>query len=341
MDEPRFGLEALEALATRALGAAGTRAEAAASVARALVLAEADGLASHGLSRLSAYAAQVRSGKVRGDAMPRAERVGTGAVRIDAGCGFAFPAIDLALEELAPLARGSVVAAAAIADSHHFGVAGHHVERLARTGLIGLVVGNSPAAMAVWGGRRGLLGTNPIAFACPRQGDDPLVIDLSLSLVARGKVMVAAQRGEAVPEGWGQDAQGRPTTDPKALLAGGTMLPMGDAKGAALALMVEILAAALTGSHLAFEATSFFDADGPPPRVGQFLLAIDPGPLSALSFAARLETLLGAIAAEPGARLPGARRFAARARARAEGIPLPAELRAEIERLADDGAAGR
>src|SRR5690606_21339602 len=176
-------------------------------------------------------------------------------------------------------------------------------------GLVALAFGSSPAASAPWGGRKALFGTNPIAFACPRRGadgapGDALVIDFSLSKVARGKIMVASQRGEAIPEGWAIDAEGRATTDPKAAL-GGAMLPMGDAKGAALALVVEILATCFTGANFGFEASSFFSADGPPPRVGQLFLVIAPDAFGASGFVERVEALCAAITAQPGARLPG------------------------------------
>ncbi len=326
-------LDEAQALAQAALERAGTATAAAQSVARALARAEADGLASHGLARVPAYAAQVASGKVAGQALPELIVLGAAGARVDAHYGFAFPALDLAIDAAAELAGGSCASAVAVTRSHHFGVAGHHVERLAERGLIGLIVGNSPGGIAPWGGRRALFGTNPIAFACPRRDAAPLVIDVSLSKVARGKVMVAAQRGEAIPDDWALDADGRPTTDAKAALAG-TMLPLGDAKGAALALMVEILAAALTGANFAAEASSFFDDQGPPPGVGQCLIAIDPGPFSGGGFGERLEVLLGAIEDEPGARLPGTRRLALRDKAMAEGISVPEPLLERIRQLA-------
>jgi (2R)-3-sulfolactate dehydrogenase (NADP+) len=322
-----------EGLARRTLERAGTAAGAAASVASAVVRAEADGLASHGLARIPAYCAQVRSGKVHGGAVPRLVPLGPSAARVDAGHGFAFPALDLAIEAAAERAEKAGAGAVAITRSHHFGVAGHHVERVAERGLVGLIMGNSPGGIAPWGGRRALLGTNPIAFACPRRAASPLVIDVSLAKVARGKVMLAAQQGAAIPDGWALDGEGRPTTDAKAALAG-TMLPAGEAKGAALALMVEILAAALTGANFAAEASSFFDDQGPPPGVGQFLLALDPAPFSEGSFLDRLEVLLAMLEAEPGARLPGARRLALRQQAETEGIAVPLPLLARIRALA-------
>lgn len=318
------------ALVERALRANGVSGPNARSVARALVAAEVDGQGGHGFSRVAAYAAQARSGKIDGQATPVAERAGTAFLRIDAGHGFAFPAIDLAIDELAALAPTTGIAAAAIARSHHCGQLGHHVERLAGRGLVALMVANTPRAMAPWGGDRALFGTNPIAFAAPRDGAPPLVIDLSLSKIARGKIMAAAKRGEAIPEGWALDSDGNPTTDPHAALAG-TMLPMGGAKGAALALIVEILAATVTGAHYSFEATSFFDAEGAPPGVGQFLLALDPSRTGAAQFAPRLERLAAEIGRQSGARLPGAGRHAARVAAEDRGVTVPDHLLAEIE----------
>jgi len=309
-----------------------TSPENAVSVARALVAAEIDGQKGHGLSRLLSYAAQAGSGKVNGEAVPRVvERAGA-AVRIDAASGFAFPAIELAVHELAALAPETGIAAAGVFRSHHFGQAGYHVEKLAGRGLVGLVFGNSPKAIAPWGGSQGVFGTNPIAFAAPRPAAPPLVIDMSLSKVARGKVMVAAERDEAIPEGWALDTNGQPTTDPKAALEG-TMLPAGEAKGAALVLMVEVLAAALVGAKLGFEASSFFTAEGAPPGVGQLLIAIDPEFFSGGAFDERLETLIAAILVQEGARLPGTRRLEARERAEANGIEIPKQLYTKLQAL--------
>ena len=309
------------------------------SVADALLAAEVDGQPGHGLSRLPSYAAQAASGKVDGHAVPHAMAVGTAAWRIDGGHGFAFPALDVAIERLLATTPDAAIGIATITRSHHAGQAGHHVERLAERGLIGLCFANSPRAIAPWGGQQPLFGTNPIAFAAPRRAHPPLVIDTSLSKVARGKIMLAARAGEPIPEGWALDATGSPTTDPHAALAG-SMLPMGEAKGAALVLMVEILAAALGGAHFGFEASSFFDGDGPPPGVGQTLIAIDPEPLAGGTFAMRLETLLDALLAQPGTRLPGADKAARRERAARLGIAIPAALHADLLALAAGGESG-
>ncbi len=328
----RMRLAELETLAVRAFMRSKTSEANARSVAGALVAAEADGLSSHGLSRLAAYCDQAIAGKVDGFATAKVVRPRPAVIAVDAASGFAFPALDAGFAVAIPAARETGLVAVAVGRSHHFGVAGHAVERLARSGLVGLAFGNSPAAIAPWGGAKPIFGTNPIAFAWPRPGRAPLVIDLSLSKVARGKIMVAAQKGEAIPEGWALDADGKPTTDAKAALAG-AMVPMGDAKGAALVLMVELLAVALTGSNFGWEASSFFDAKGPPPHVGQMFLALDVQAFPP-DASARAESLFQAMTGQPGVRLPGDRRFALRKKAEADGVEVPDALLAEIERRA-------
>ena len=322
-----------ESRAYEALLASGIRAENAQATARALLRAEADGQAGHGLSRVPSYAAQAKTGKVRGDASPRLDRVAAALLRIDAGFGFAYPAIDLAIDELVEITPRTGVGAAAIHHSHHFGQAGAHAERLAERGLVALLFGNSPRGIAFWGGVKPMLGTNPIAFAAPMgDGQPPLVIDLALSKVARGKIMAAGKRGEAIPEGWALDETGQPTTETAAALKG-SMLPIGGAKGAALAIMVELLAAALTGSQFGWEASSLFEGEGAPPDLGHFMIAIDPGAASDGQFAARMAAFAQAVADEPGTRAPGVSRLQNRARAARDGIDVPLALAKEIEAL--------
>ena len=325
MSDARLQLGELHDLVVEVLVAHDTARGNAETIAKALAMAEADGQKGHGASRLPSYAAQARSGKVDGHAVPEAIRLGGPAAVVDAHDGFAYPAIALAQRTLRELLAASPVAAVAIRNSHHSGVVAHHVEPLANAGFIAMSLGNGPQAIAPWGGHRGLFGTNPIGFAAPRGHHPPLVIDMSLSKVARGRINVAAQAGEPIPPDWAFDASGNPTTDAKEAMAG-TMAPIGDAKGAQLALMVEILAGALSASCFGFESSSYFTAEGVPPRAGQFLLAIDPGPFSEGRFGTRLETLLAAIEAQPGARLPGQRRFALRARAEQDGVAIPRAL---------------
>lgn len=295
------------------------------SVARALVMAEADGLKGHGLSRIPTYLAMVCSGKIDGRAQPSATHPRPGILAIDAANGFAYPAIDLAVSKLPTLAAAQGIVASPITRSNHCGAAGLPCEALARQGLVALLFANTPSAMAPWGGRQPVFGTNPIAFAAPIAGRDPAVVDLALSKVARGPIVAAKQRGEMIPEGWALDSDGQATTDPAKALQG-TMIPLGDAKGASLAFMVEVLAACLSGSHLAFEASSFLDDKGGPPATGQLLLAIDPSAFGHAGFGERMASLVGAIETQQGARLSGARRLANRANAVRDGIVIPPEI---------------
>lgn len=320
-------------LVQNALVASNTSPSNAALVAEALIGAETDGQAGHGLSRVASYCGQARTGKVNGRAIPKIERVAPSYLAVDAGNGFAYPAFDRLLQPLADAAAENGIAAAGVARSHHCGQAGRHVEALADLGCVALLFANTPKAMAPFGGDAPLFGTNPIAFAAPNGAEPALVVDLSLSKVARGKIMAAGKANKPIPEGWALDADGQPTTDPNAALAG-SMVPMGDAKGAALAVMVEILAVSLTGAQFSWKASSFFEAEGSPPGVGQLMIAIHAERVAGAGFADRMAILAGAIEAQSGARLPGARRLANRARVASGGLTVPAALIDEIRGLA-------
>ena len=314
------------------LRAAGASPMMAASTARALTLAEAQGMASHGLSRVVQYTAHLRNGRVVGAAQARVARRKGGALLIDAGEGLAFPACELAVAEAVAAAREQGVAFAGVINSHHCGVVVDYLRVAAAAGMVGLGFSNSPAAMPAAGGRHPIFGTNPVAAVFPRRDADPLLIDLSLSEVARGKVMVAARNGEPIPLGWALDAQGQPTTDAKAALSG-SMLPIGavsSPKGAMLALIVELLVTALIGANFGFEASSFFVDEGNRPHLGQVFVVVDPGALAGADhYLDRVEVLIGEMLKDDAVRLPGARREALRQRAQAEGIEVADALLAQ------------
>ena len=332
---PKFTIAQLRTLAARALRKAGASAAMADSTARALVDAESQGLASHGLSRIPQYATHLANGRAVGAAVPSVRKSRGGAVLIDAHSGLAFPACALAVSEAIHRAREFGVAFAGVTNSHHFGVAAYHLAPVAKAHMVGLAFGNSPAAMPAAGGKRPLFGTNPIAAVFPRRHGPPVTIDLSLSEVARGKLMVAAKEGRAIPLGWAVDKDGNPTTDPQAGLAG-SMLPMGGTKGAMLALMVELLACALTGAAMGFEADSFFVDAGNRPRIGQAFLVIDPDALAGRdAYLDRIETLITAMVEDEGVRLPGARREALAARSARDGIEISQALADQLGRLAE------
>jgi (2R)-3-sulfolactate dehydrogenase (NADP+) len=217
------------------------------------------------------------------------------------------------------------VAFAGVMASHHGGVLVDHLRPVAAAGMVGLGFANSPAAMPAAGGRHAIFGTNPVAAIFPRRKADPLMIDLSLSEVARGKVMVAAKQGKPIPEGWALDAEGRPTTDAQAALTG-SMLPIGavsSPKGAMLALVVELLVTALIGGQYGFEASSFFVDEGNRPRIGQAFIVLDPAALAGSdAYLDRLELLVQEMLKDEGVRLPGARREALRRQALEQGVEV-------------------
>jgi (2R)-3-sulfolactate dehydrogenase (NADP+) len=334
---PTLSLTRLHDLASRALERAGAAPAMAAATARALVYAEARGLASHGVSRVPQYATHLRNGRAEGAAQPAVVTARGGAVLVDARCGLAFPACALAVDEAIRRAAEFGVAFAGVTNSHHFGVAGYHLEPVGAAGLVGLALGNSPAAMPAAGGRRPVFGTNPIAAVFPRRVGVPLLVDLSLSEVARGKLMVAAKAGKPIPPGWALDKEGNPTTDPNAGLAG-SMLPMGGTKGAMLALVVELLVTALTGAAIGFEASSFFVDEGNRPRLGQAFLVVDPAALAGRDvYLDRVDTLLAELAQDAGVRLPGERREALAQRAATDGVEIPQALADQLAALAGEG----
>jgi (2R)-3-sulfolactate dehydrogenase (NADP+) len=338
MTTTRISATDLESLMVNALTRAGAARDMARATARALSIAEQEGIASHGASRIPQYCGHLKNGRATGSAVPVVARDSKGACLVDAKGGLAFHACEVAGGEAVRRAREYGVAFVAVTNSNHFGVAAYHLEPIAEAGLVGLAFGNSPAAMPAWGGKRALLGTNPVAAMFPRRDARPLSIDLSLSAVARGKIMVAAREGKPIPEGWAIDAEGRPTTDAKAALAG-SMLPAGGVKGAMLALTVELLVCALSGAAFGFESDSFFTDEGRPTRIGQAFLAIDPGALAGNDvYLERVETLIAVMTEDPEVRLPGERRTRNQQAAERDGVNVPAELLGRIRALAGEAS---
>jgi len=317
------------ALANTGLQAAGITSKAAFETAQFLALAELDGLASHGLARVPQYAAHAKNGRIELDPKLRVRLFKSAAALVDARDGLAFPALRFATDLSVNLASKNGLGLVAVTNSHHFGVAGHYVEAAARAGYVSLIFGNTPAAMPMVGGTKAIFGTNPLAAAFPTSSD-PLVIDMSLSAVARGKLLVAAKNGQAIPEGWALSAKGKPTTDPQEGLKG-LMLPLGGDKGALLALIVELLVVGLSGSRFSYEADSFFDPKGNRPRIGQLILTIDPGLAGASIFASRMRDFLQVLSADAGTRLPGQRRFQQRATGFSNGVTVSDVVVEEIQ----------
>jgi (2R)-3-sulfolactate dehydrogenase (NADP+) len=330
---PRLDAEGASKLAARALRCAGASRSMARATAAALVEAEMEGLSGHGLSRVALYCQHLREGRADGKARPGIIRKKGATCVIDAHGGLAFLAAALAAREAIKRARRYGIAFAGVTNSHHFGAAAYHLLPLARAGFVGLAFSNSPAAINAWGGKKALFGTNPIAAIFPRQGADPVVVDLSLTEVVRGKIMLHAKEGRPIPHGWALDRDGNPTTDARAALTG-SLTAIGGVKGTMLALIVEMLSVSLTGAAFSYENDSYFEP-GNRPRIGHALLAIDPGALvGAHAYYLRVEDLIRRMLADDGVRLPGTRRVETAARARAEGLDIADALHYELLALA-------
>jgi (2R)-3-sulfolactate dehydrogenase (NADP+) len=333
-DAVLMSLSEIESLATSALRRAGASEGAARSLAAGIAAAEREGIASHGLAYLPTYCEHLGCGKVLTSAVPVVSKPAPSVVSVDAGSGFAHPAIDAGFAELIPLARTQGIAAMSVRNSYNCGVLGYHTERLAAAGLVGLGFTNAPASIAPSGGTKAVVGTNPWSIAVPDgKGGAAIAIDQSASVVAKSEVMKKARKGEPIPEGWALGPDGKPTTDPNVGLKG-TMMPAGGYKGVGSALLVELMAACLSGAVLGAHASPFSGTAGGPPNTGQFFIAIAPAAPSAGAFAARLEMLIAALTAESGTHVPGAGRKSARARADAKGVAVDPAIAEKARALA-------
>lgn len=277
------------------------------ALVRTVVTAERDGSNSHGLFRVPGYVASLRSGKLNGKASPTVTHRTRAIVRVHGDNGYAPLAIERGVPVLAEAANDLGVAVMAITHTHHFAALWPEVEALAERELIALACTCYMPFMAPFGGNKPLFGTNPLAFAWPRLGRDPMVIDMATAAMALGEVQIAARDGHAVPPGTGLNSSGQPTTDPNEIVKG-MLLPFGGYKGSAVALMVELLAAGAVGEAFSFEAAETDNKDGGPPRGGEFMLAISPELLAGPGWAEHCESFFRRFESIDGARLPGSRR---------------------------------
>jgi LDH2 family malate/lactate/ureidoglycolate dehydrogenase len=318
-------------LSLRVLEGAGLGRPHAEAVARTLAASQRDECHSHGLHRLPGCVMTVTADKFVTDAEPKVMDAAPALVRVDAGYGYSLLAFEFGLPLLVEKARKGGVAAMAISNCFHFSALWPEVEALTDQGLAGLVMTPSHAWVAPVGGRKGLLGTNPIAFGWPRPGSHPYVFDFATSAVARSDLALHKAAGKAIPEGWGVDSDGNPTTDAATALEG-AMLTFGGHKGSALSTMVELMAGALIGERTSVDSMAFDEGLKLAPCHGELVLAFDPVVMSGgdpTEGIARAEALFAGFAAQ-GARLPSERRYAARARSLAEGVSIARSLHERI-----------
>ena len=303
----------------------------ASALARNIALAERDGSHSHGLFRLPGYLASLKSGKVRGHARPSVEQVTSAVIRVDGDCGYAPISHDVLEGPLLATVHSSGVALAAVVNTHHFSALWIEVERLAQFGLIAIACTSYKPAIPAAGGRRPVFGTNPLSFACPRPNGSPFVFDQASAMMARGDVMHAADAGIMLPDGVGLGPDGVPTNDPNLILKG-CLLPFGGYKGAAIALMIELLAGPLIGEVLSVEAAVRDQVDGGPPRGGEFILVFDPFKIRRdHNFASHAEILFQEIASDVDARLPGEGRMKRRQEVAEKGVAVPPGIMAVLK----------
>jgi len=329
----QLSLDAFFDLALRVLLHHGMNDAHAQAVARVITAGQRDECHSHGAYRLLTVAQTLGQGKVSGTAQPLVQDRTPTIVAVDAGFAFSPLAFEMGSRLLADKARQSGIAALAINHCYHFSALWPEVEALTEQGLVAIALTPSHAWVAPAGGTRPALGTNPLAFGWPRPGQYPYVFDFATSAAARGDIELHRRAGEAIPAGWGIDAQGQPSTDPEAVMHGGAMLTFGGYKGSALSTMIELLAGPLIGDLTSQDSLVLDAGAGGTPCHGELVLALDPKQFGFVdadgSHNARAERLLHSIT-EQGARLPSQRRFAARQRSQQQGVRIAQSLYTDI-----------
>jgi|TARA_B110000971_G_scaffold212372_1_gene241744 delta1-piperideine-2-carboxylate reductase len=285
----------------------GANQETANAVANTVTIAERDGSISHGLFRIPGYINGLKSKKVDGTAKPEIEQVTPIIFRCNAKNGYAPVAHHYSLPLLIEAAKKFGLAAVAIQNSHHFAALWPEVEQIAEAGLVGLTTVSYLPWVAPAGGTTPIFGTNPMGFAWPRAGNNPIVIDMATASMAMGEVMIAARDGHEVPLGTGLSTSGELTTD-AAEIVKGVLLPFGGHKGSAIALMVELLSGPMVGETFSYETQANDNAEEGPARGGQFILAMSPNILSGKNSNNQTDRFFEKYDAIKGARLPGARR---------------------------------
>ncbi|MHC6225202.1 Ldh family oxidoreductase [Pseudomonas sp. X10] len=335
-DTVHLTLDEVHDLAVRALTHNGMSDAHAQAIARVISQCQRDECHSHGLYRVLVCVRSLRSGKVDPAALPSVSELSPAIVSVDAHHGYSLLAFETGLPLLVEKARTFGLAALVIRHCFHFSALWPEVEAIAAQGLVGMAMTPSHSWVAPHGGNKGVFGTNPLAFAWPQPGGEPFVFDFATSAIARGDIELHARQGKPIPLGWAVDADGQPTTDARAALAG-AMQTFGGHKGSALAAMIELMAGALIGDMTSVESMAYDDGAGATPCHGELLLAFDPGVFMGERIEAgtrSAEDLFANITAQ-GARRPSQRRFEARLRSIANGVEVDRHIYDEIRRLMD------
>ena len=303
-----LSLKEIHDLAKKTLLANNCDDETASILADLIMKAERDGSLSHGLFRLPAYVAGLKSGKINGKARPEIKKVTPSIIKVLGNNCLAPMVLSKGLPELIKAAKENGVAVLAITNSHHMAAMWPETESIAEAGLVAFACTSYKPAVAPAGATKPLFGTNPISFAWPRPGKTPVVYDMATASMAMGEVQVARREGHKVPLGTGLNKEGKQTTDPGEIADGGVLLPFGGYKGSAIAMMVELLAGALVGDNFSFETAAKDNKDGGPPSGGEFILAISPEKVANSNWAKHSSEFFTKMKSMDGVRLPGERR---------------------------------
>ena len=295
-------------LAKKTLLVNGCDEENASILADTIMRAERDGSVSHGLFRLPAYVAGLKSKKINGKARPELKNVAPSIIKVLGNNAVAPMVLSLGLPAVIELAKKNGVAVLAIKNSHHMAALWPETEAIAEAGLVGIACTSYKPAVAPTGATKPLYGTNPISFAWPRPGKTPVVYDMATASMAMGEVQIAKREGHKVPLGTGLTKEGKETTDPGEIVDGGVILPFGGYKGSSIAMMVELLAGALIGENFSFETAAKDNNDGGPPSGGEFIIAISPDKISGKDWDKHADEFFSKMSAMEGVRLPGERR---------------------------------
>jgi len=327
--------------ATAVYVAAGMSREDAHLCADTLVQADLWGHQSHGVMRLSWYAARLKAGVCDPKAKPELVVDAGGLALIDGHDGMGQVLTARAAQEAVRRAKAHGIAAVGIRNSNHFGTALYFTLTAAREGCVAFLSTNASPAMAPWGGRKKIVGTNPWSWACPAGSHAPMVLDIANTGVARGKIYLAKQKGQPIPEGWAINAAGAPTTDPAEAIEG-IILPMAQHKGYAIALMMDMLSGVLTGSGFAAEVAGPYQAERRS-RAGQLMIALNIESMQPLTdFNARMEALIAQIKSVPLAQgyeevfYPGEIEARNDAKNRRDGLLFPQDTLGDLKKVASE-----
>lgn len=313
----------------------------AAVVADSLIRANLEGTDSHGISRIGIYVRRIKEGRISARPEVRIDRSGS-VLKVSGGNGLGQVVSHRAIEAAIPVAREAGIAGVAVRNSNHFGAAAYYCRMVCQEGMALIAMTNSPPGIAPWGGKKPYFGTNPIAFGFPTRSEPHVIVDMSSSVVARGRIILAASQGERIPEGWAIDEDGIETTDAASALEG-AVLPLGGAKGYALALAVEIMSGVLSGAAFGPEVNNLYRDGDSLADVGHSFMVLDISRwMGANEYYDRIERLLEEIKTSPRAEdvdeilFPGERRYRTFLEGVEKGVTLSQPVARDLRELGEE-----